>query len=81
MVNVKDFFIRYMNKESRRFSHRFARICVRVIEVMETIPIHDFLLQMQKKRIPLAVLYDEYGGTAGIVTIEDISGRNRRRNS
>lgn len=27
---------------------------------------------MQKKRIPLAVLYDKYGGTAGQVTIEEI---------
>ncbi|MEX0377651.1 hemolysin family protein, partial [Bacillus sp. S4] len=71
MVNVKDFFIRYMNKEAKEFSsiQSYTRP---VIEVIETIPIHNLLLQMQKKRIPLAVLYDEYGGTAGIVTIEDI---------
>ncbi|MFB5249365.1 HlyC/CorC family transporter [Bacillus mycoides] len=71
MLNVKDFFIRYMNKETKEFSsiQSYTRP---VIEVIETIPIHNLLLQMQKKRIPLAVLYDEYGGTAGIVTIEDI---------
>lgn len=71
MVNVKDFFIRYINKKSEPFDtiRSYTRP---VIQVMETIPIHDILLQMQKKRIPLAVLYDEYGGTAGIVTIEDI---------
>ncbi|KXY45863.1 hypothetical protein AT257_09685 [Bacillus cereus] len=71
MVNVKDFFIRYMNKEIKKFNsiQSYTRP---VIEVIETIPIHNLLLQMQKKRIPLAVLYDEYGGTAGIVTIEDI---------
>ncbi|EJP97777.1 Magnesium and cobalt efflux protein corC [Bacillus mycoides] len=71
MVNVKDFFIRYMNKETKEFNsiQSYTRP---VIEVIETIPIHNLLLQMQKKRIPLAVLYDEYGGTAGIVTIEDI---------
>lgn len=71
MVNVKDFFIRYIHKSSKSFDtiHSYTRP---VIQVIETIPIHDLMLEMQKKRIPLAVLYDEYGGTAGIVTIEDI---------
>lgn len=71
MVNVKDFFNRYMTEDQKDLSS--IRSYMRpIIEVMETTPIHDLLLQMQKKRIPMAVLYDEYGGTAGIVTLEDI---------
>ncbi|MFX3624835.1 MAG: hemolysin family protein [Ectobacillus sp.] len=71
MVNVKDFFIQYINGKGVNTQHirNFMRP---VIEVMETIPIHDLLLQMQKQRIPMAILYDEYGGTAGLVTLEDI---------
>jgi CBS domain containing-hemolysin-like protein len=71
MVNVKDLFIRYINQEVELTET--IHCCIRpVIQVFETCPIHDLLLEMQRKRIPLAVLYDEYGGTAGIVTIEDI---------
>jgi CBS domain containing-hemolysin-like protein len=43
-----------------------------VIRVLETIPIHDLLLKMQKARSHMAILSDEYGGTAGLVTAEDI---------
>lgn len=71
MVNVKDFFIHYMKGEEGSLES-ITSYMRPVIEVMETIPIHDLLLQMQKERIPLAVLYDEYGGTAGLVTLEDI---------
>lgn len=43
-----------------------------VIHVIETIPIHDLLVKMQKERIHIAILVDEYGGTSGLATVEDI---------
>ncbi|WP_042356575.1 hemolysin family protein [Bacillus rubiinfantis] len=43
-----------------------------VIHVIETIPIKELLIKLQKSRSHMAILSDEYGGTAGIVTVEDI---------
>lgn len=43
-----------------------------VIKVIGSIPIHDLLLKMQKERVHMAILMDEYGGTEGLVTVEDI---------
>jgi len=43
-----------------------------VIHVIESIPIQELLVKLQKNRSHMAVLSDEYGGTAGIVTVEDI---------
>jgi CBS domain containing-hemolysin-like protein len=43
-----------------------------IIRVIDSIPIHDLLVKMQKERIHMAILMDEYGGTSGLVTVEDI---------
>lgn len=43
-----------------------------IIRVIENIPIHDLLVKMQKDQLHMAVLMDEYGGTSGLVTVEDI---------
>ncbi|WP_182188413.1 hemolysin family protein [Pectinatus frisingensis] len=40
--------------------------------VPETMPISNLLRTMQQHRVQLAIVVDEYGGTAGMVTIEDI---------
>ena len=40
--------------------------------VPENKKINDLLLEFQKMKIHLAIVVDEYGGTCGIVTLEDI---------
>ena len=43
-----------------------------VFHVPDSKPVDDLLREMQADRRHIAVVVDEYGGTAGVVTIEDI---------
>jgi CBS domain containing-hemolysin-like protein len=70
MVNMKEVFTEYIRGKNVETSiQEYVRP---VIQVIESIPIHDLLLKMQKDRVHMAILMDEYGGTAGLVTVEDI---------
>jgi len=40
--------------------------------VPETKKVDDLLREMQRNKVHMAVVVDEYGGTAGVVTIEDL---------
>ena len=67
IVYYKDFF-------SDAFTTKIAisEIVKPVMYVTKTQKINDLLKDLQEKQMHLAVVTDEYGSTAGIVTLEDI---------
>lgn len=71
LVNIKEIMTDLIGNE--KMSNQTLEDYIRpIIRVIETIPIHDLLVKMQKDRLHMAVLMDEYGGTSGLVTVEDI---------
>ncbi|MFJ7727992.1 hemolysin family protein [Neobacillus sp. NPDC097160] len=71
LINIKEVMTDLIGNEklSSQTLENYSRPIIRVIE---TIPIHDLLVKMQKDRVHMAILMDEYGGTSGLVTVEDI---------
>ena len=53
-------------------SERIEKVMRPATYVPDSKPVDELLRQMQSQRIHVAVVIDEYGGTAGLVTIEDI---------
>lgn len=71
LVNIKEVMTALIAERSLS-SQTLEKFTRPIIRVIETIPIHDLLVKMQKDRVHMAVLMDEYGGTSGLVTVEDI---------
>ncbi len=67
-VHIKDI----LTILARKQKEDIGRIIRPLTTVPETIPVTDLLKQMQKEGSQIVLLIDEYGGTAGIVTLEDI---------
>ena len=68
MIHIRDLL------ENKDTLHKdiLKRLVRKILFVPENKSISDVLHEMMKKRIHLAIVVDEYGGTAGLLTMEDI---------
>jgi CBS domain containing-hemolysin-like protein len=72
IVYLKDLVRRTAGNESGAAEMPVAQVMRDATFVPESKPVDDLLREMQAARTHMAVIIDEYGGTAGLVTIEDI---------
>lgn len=68
VITQKDFFERMV----RGGTFYIRDIIQDTMHIPDLMKLSDVLRQMQKRKIHLAVVVDQYGGTEGIVTLEDI---------
>ncbi len=69
---LKDIVRRDFEAPDVEFTQRIDEVMRPVYWVPESKPVDDLLPEMQARRQHIAVVVDEYGGTAGLVTIEDL---------
>ena len=69
MIHIKDVFMAKVDQSKERSINALVRDPLFVPESMGVI---ELLARMRAQRIHLAIVVDEFGGTEGLVTIEDV---------
>ena len=69
---LKDVTKRVFDKHEAETTERVESVMRPVMYVPDSKPVDELLREMQAQRKHVAVVVDEYGGTAGLVTIEDV---------
>ena len=67
IVYIKDILLSTKNKNVK-----IKNLIKEAYYVPETKPVNDLFEELRKNRKQIAIVVDEYGGTAGLVTMEDI---------
>lgn len=70
VIYVRDLLKYWASGETERTAIEIARR--QPYEVPESKPIDDLLREMQKAKVQMAIVINEYGGLAGLVTLEDL---------
>lgn len=72
IIHEKDFFKAFQTDAEKSNGTLIKSIMQKPFFAVETTKISLLLRKMQKERSHMAVVIDEYGGTSGLVTMEDI---------
>ena len=72
MAYLKDLVRRDFEAPDVEFTQRVDEVMRPVHYVPESKPVDALLSELQARRQHIAIVVDEYGGTAGLVTIEDV---------
>jgi CBS domain containing-hemolysin-like protein len=67
-INVKEFLTEYASGKTIKIGNYIHELPM----ISETTRISDALVRMQREHVHISLIIDEYGGTAGILTMEDI---------
>jgi putative hemolysin len=70
VLYAKDLFEPLLGKEEARAS--IKQLMRPAYYVPESKKVRDLFAELRKEKVHMAIVLDEYGGTAGIVTIEDL---------
>ena len=69
---LKDITKRVFDRHEAETTERVETVMRPTIYIPDSKPVDELLREMQAARKHVAVVVDEYGGTAGLVTIEDV---------
>lgn len=71
MVHVKD-LLKLVSDSKSENETAIGQLVKKIEYIPETMPINDVLQLMKKTRSQMVLVVDEYGGTEGLVTMEDV---------
>jgi magnesium and cobalt exporter, CNNM family len=72
VLYLKDVIRRIYDKPDAQSAERVGSMMRGPLFCPDSKPVDELLQEMQAKRVHLVIVVDEFGGTAGMVTIEDI---------
>ena len=73
MIHIRDLFENIYQKNTKKKSTKIAKKMIRkILFSSPSMKVIDLLLKMRSEQIHMAIVIDEFGGTNGIVTIEDL---------